>query len=94
MGKIDDMCVVEWLEKASYVYTNDDSIESFVLWSEVKIETSHGDIRGAQEVVEFINSRYELLQKEDKYNKQKELAEKKTKLLEELAEIENELEGL
>lgn len=86
--------VAEWLDKACYVYTNDESVESFVLWDEVKIVTSHGDIQGTQQVVEFINNRYELLQKEAKSNKQKELVEKKAKLLEELSAIDKELEGI
>lgn len=94
MSGINDVCVIEWLEKVSYVYTNDNSVESFVLWDEVKIVTSHGDIQGTQQVVEFINNRYELLQKEAKSNKQRELAEKKAKLLEELNAIDKELEGL
>lgn len=86
--------IVEWLDKACYIYAYDHTFISLDLTDLIQVTTSHGDIRGSEQVIEFINNRYELLQKEAKTNKQKELAEKKAKLLEELMVIEKELEGV
>lgn len=87
--------VVEWLDKLHYVFSNDNSIGRISVGTTcVFITTDFGDISGTQQVVEFINNRYDLLQKEAKSNKQKELAEKKAKLLDELSAIDKELEGI
>lgn len=87
--------VVDWLEKLHYVFSSDNSIGRIDVGTTcLFITTDYGDISGTQQVLEFINNRYELLQKEVKSNKQKELAEKKAKLLEELSVIDKEMEWL
>lgn len=87
--------VVEWLDKYYYVACADASVGKIGSgFNEAYLETDHGDMLGSVEIMEFINTRYYLLQKEAKSNKQKELAEKKAKLLEELSTIDKELEGV
>lgn len=95
MVGINDVCVVEWLDKYEYVHDKDTSVGKIgITMGGVYLTTDYGDILGSKQIVEFINNSYDLLQKEVKSNKQKELAEKKAKLLEELSAIDKELEGV
>lgn len=88
--------VVEWLDRYVYVFDNSNEVGALHIapTDTVYLATDFGDIHGTVKVVEFINDYYERLQKEAKTNKQKELAEKKAKLLEELSAIDKELEGI
>lgn len=87
--------IVEWLHKYVHVFNKTQELDTMKVADDgVYLFIDHGDIQGTRQVVEFINNRYELLQKEAKSNKQKELAEKKAKLLEELSAIDKELEGI
>lgn len=87
--------VVEWLDKYQQVVSTNYHIGKINTSDYgVCLTTDHGDILGSNQIVDFINNRYDLLQKEAKSNKQKELAEKKVKLLEELSAIDKELEGV
>lgn len=97
MGKIDDMCVAEWLDKYEYILSNDNTVNGGMVLSVhewLLISTDFGDVMGTSAIVDFINNRFDELHKVKQTSKQKELAEKKAKLLEELANIEKELEGV
>lgn len=97
MGKIDDMCVAEWLDKYESLLLSDHTLNGGMTLSVhdwLIISTDFGDIMGTTGIINFVNNRFDELHRAKQTNKQKELAEKKAKLLDELSAIDKELEGL
>lgn len=82
--------VAEWLDKLQYVFDNETTIQNFD-YSRMILETDFGDVRGAKEIVEFIDSRHNQLTSERKAKEKQELEAKRQKLMDELSEIDQQL---
>lgn len=85
--------IVEWLNKLEYIFLKDVSVGSILDTSAggVYLTTDHGDIRGPKEIVEFINTNYEMLKISENTQKKADLEAKRQKLMDELSEIDQQL---
>lgn len=87
--------VHEWLMKLGYVIASDNTVAGLDInlqTKEVFICTDFGDIKGISEVVKYINTNYEILKISENTKRKQELEDKRTKVLAELSEIDQELQ--
>ena len=91
MNNIDNNTLIaEWLDKVQYVFANDCAVEC-IDFITMTLETYHGNLRGAEAIVKFIDSRHNQLTSERKAKEKQELEAKRQKLMDELSEIDQQL---
>lgn len=86
--------VAMWLEKLGYVIATEPTVAGLdvnLKTKEVFICTDFGDITGVKEVVDYINTNYEMLKISENTKRKAELEAKRLKVLQELSEIDQEL---
>lgn len=85
--------IAEWLEKLAAVYCGcmDVGCIDFRSDNVPLITTDFGDIVGALQVVDFVNTRYTELKAKEDAKRKSELEEKRLKVLDELSKIDQEL---
>lgn len=82
--------IAEWLRKLEYVFNKDLTLQMLDA-SRMILETDHGDVRGTEEIVKFVDNRYNQLTLERQAKEKQELEAKRQKLMDELSEIDQQL---
>lgn len=87
--------IIEWLDKYGTVYNKCPDVGGIDLdvggGNNHTLTTDHGDIRGMEDIVLFINMRYASLKTTQDAKRKQELEDKRLKVLAELSEIDQEL---